>query len=100
MERIEMCSRLKEDISLSLPEFCLVIGLEYFGVDIRKKLETLPSKTKTTYFGDSTVITIRDVKDVFLRESSDPNYDFVRLGILYLLTSYPVFAAYNKIVDH
>jgi hypothetical protein len=87
-------------LRFSLCEFCLVTGLRYNGDDIRKEIDKIPSRIKGTYFGELKLVTNEDVRDVFLSVSDIDAHDVVRLGILYLITSYLFSTSYKKAVDN
>lgn len=60
----------------------------------------MPSRIKETYFGHLKLVTNENVRDVFLDVSGVDDHDVVRLGILYLITSYLFSTSYKKVVEH
>jgi hypothetical protein len=86
-------------IRFSIAEFCLVTGLRYDGVDGRPMLDEKSSAVKETYFSGLKVVTSEDVKRVFLSLADAPDLDVVKIGIIYLITSYLFATSYPKVVD-
>jgi hypothetical protein len=87
-------------LRFSMSEFCLVTGLRCCGDDFRKDIEKVPSRIKDTYFGHLKLVTNEDVRDVFLDVSDVDDHDVVRIGILYLITSYLFSTSYKRVVDN
>ncbi|XP_022865102.1 uncharacterized protein LOC111384983 [Olea europaea var. sylvestris] len=62
-------------------------------------LDEKSSLVKDTYFKDLKVITSEDVKRVFISLDDAPDLDVVKIGIIYLITSYLFATSYLKVVD-
>ncbi|XP_022892058.1 uncharacterized protein LOC111406933 [Olea europaea var. sylvestris] len=62
-------------------------------------LDEKPSSVKDTYFKDLKAVTSEDVKRVFISLDDAPDLDVVKIGIIYLITSYLFATSYPKVVD-
>lgn len=52
----------------------IFVGFIYNGKDVRKSLETIPSRIKGMYFGNLKLVINEDVCDVFLYLSDEDNH--------------------------
>ncbi|CAA2979118.1 Hypothetical predicted protein [Olea europaea subsp. europaea] len=76
-------------LRFSIPEFCLVTGLKCVGEDNISMFKIGECKLKRVYFGDIKSVYRKVVEQTFLNHPQNtPDEDVVKLGILYLLTSY------------
>ncbi|KAL2454134.1 DUF1985 domain-containing protein [Abeliophyllum distichum] len=97
----EMWFRIGEKhVRFSMEEFCIVIGLKCTGSsDISEHL-LAPISLKTRYFSHLRAVYKKDVESVFLNLPNSTNdEDVVKLGILYLPSSYLFTTTYAKQVS-
>lgn len=86
-------------VRFSIHEFCLITGLRCMGNDDLLKYQSRPIRIKDTYFRHLPDITRSKVKEVFVNMKDANDQDVVRIGVLYLITSFLFTTSYKKLVD-
>ncbi|KAL2467380.1 Ubiquitin-like protease domain-containing protein [Abeliophyllum distichum] len=90
----------EKHVRFSMEEFCIVTGLKCTGSSDISEHVLAPISLKTRYFSDLRAVYKKDVESVFLNLPNSTNdEDVVKLGILYLLSSYLFTTTYAKQVS-
>ncbi|KAL2517660.1 Uncharacterized protein Adt_13907 [Abeliophyllum distichum] len=86
-------------IRFSIEEFCVITGLKCIGCDDLSKMKSGRAFLRQKYFSHLKCIYRKDVEDVFMSMPvNSADEDVVKIGMLYLITSFLFTTPYKKLV--